>query len=616
MLDGRAHSVEEREVGRSLPEPASLPWNRLDTLVAGLEALLVVLVYARTLRFEFVLDDIPLILKNPLVFVPWRTVPRFFAEGYFDRIFPGSPANDYRPLLSVWLLVNQRLWGFNPAGWHLTGLLLLALVTLGVYVLGRRITHDRKMAAIASMLFALHPIHVECTAWVIGTNEALMAALFVASFLAYLAAARSRDGQRQRSPRGSFLDVQAGSLWRAASLAFYALALLAKEEAVVLPVLVAGFAWVYGRPDGNSRSLGFWARTGTALLGTAPYWALTAAYLALRFEILHGLIHTATEVPFRALLETVPLVLWRDIRLLLWPSGLTIFYESPYVSAPTDSSFLLPLAAVLALVAGLVAWGRRSRAVRFAAIWTIVPVLPLLDLRVLPDGEFIHDRYLYLSSIGFSLLLAIAVSEIARLLRSRVKPARVELVAAIILGSTYGGLTFYYSGFWANELTLSQRVITVSPESNFALVHFAYEDTERGRCDVAAAIYQKVLARSPRYWLAYFNLGVCHYKTGQYDMALNDLGQASEIAPGEPDVYFYIGLAQYRLGRLAVAETALRRAIDFRPEGAGYHLALGVVLEAEDEKAEALAEFRKELAYRPEQLAARRSIAELESQTP
>ena len=171
MLDGRAQSVEEHELGRSLPEPASLPWNRLDTLVAGLEALLVVLVYARTLRFEFVLDDIPLILKNPLVLIPWRTIPRFFTEGYFDRIFPDSPANDYRPLLSVWLLVNQRLWGFSPAGWHLTAILLLALVTLGVYALGRRLFQDRRQAAIAGALFALHPVHVECAAWVIGTDN-------------------------------------------------------------------------------------------------------------------------------------------------------------------------------------------------------------------------------------------------------------------------------------------------------------------------------------------------------------------------------------------------------------------------------------------------------------
>ena len=302
MAEGQALEVEELG-GRQGPLGSmALPWTLTDTIFAGLESLLVFLVYAQTLRFEFVLDDFPLILQNPLVLVPWRSVPQFFVEGYFDRMFPTDPHNVYRPLLSVWLVLNQKLWGFNPGGWHLVAVLLLALVTLEVYSLGRRVLKSRPLAALAAALFALHPIHVESTAWVIGMNESLMAALFIASILAYL---RFRDPDRNRG------------LWLGTSLACFALALLTKEESIVLPALVASIVWIDGRRDQGSRPTDLISRLRGALASSAPYWGLAAAYLAARFEILHGLGHTATQMPFGALPQTIPAVLWSDIRLLV-----------------------------------------------------------------------------------------------------------------------------------------------------------------------------------------------------------------------------------------------------------------------------------------------------------
>lgn len=598
MGDENQQTARNLEPIASSPGAASLPWTAHDTLGAGLQAFVIFLVYVRTLRFDFVLDDIPLILKNPDVVAPWRAVPHFFIEGFFDRLSPGTPANVYRPLFSVWLLVNQRFWGFNPAAWHFAAILLLILVSLGVSGMARRLFQSRRLAVFAGLLFALHPIHVESTAWVIGANESLMAVLFVSGFAAYL---RFLRGGRHRR------------VWLALSLMAFAMALLTKEEAIVLPALVAGFVWVYGRRGEGFTGFQFRSRGREALLGSALYWALAAGYLVVRFQVLHGLSHTATVVPLGYMFRIAPLVLWRDLQLLLWPSGLTIFYESPYVTSITLSNFLLPLALVLALTTAVVVWGRRSRAVAFAAIWLIVPVLPFLDLRILPDGEFIHDRYLYLSSIGFALLLAAGARAMEKFRWPSIKPGRIELALAILLGSSYGGVSFHDSQFWASEAAIDQRAMTVAPESNFALVQGAYQRALSGQCEAAGERYQKVLARSPRYWRAYSNLGVCHYKSGAYQTALNDLAQAAEIAPGEPDVYFYIGLSQYQLGNLAVAENALHRAVELRPDGPGYHLALGSVLKAEGDADAALSEFHLELAYHPGEARAQAEITQEKS---
>ncbi|PYV15982.1 MAG: hypothetical protein DMG21_13230 [Acidobacteria bacterium] len=571
----------------------ALPWTLTDTIFAGLESLLVFLVYAQTLRFEFVLDDFPLILQNPLVLVPWRSVPQFFVEGYFDRMFPTDPHNVYRPLLSVWLVLNQKLWGFNPGGWHLVAVLLLALVTLEVYSLGRRVLKSRPLAALAAALFALHPIHVESTAWVIGMNESLMAALFIASILAYL---RFRDPDRNRG------------LWLGTSLACFALALLTKEESIVLPALVASIVWIDGRRDQGSRPTDLISRLRGALASSAPYWGLAAAYLAARFEILHGLGHTATQMPFGALPQTIPAVLWSDIRLLVWPSGLSIFYASPFIASASVSNFVLPSLIVLAVAGGLLAWGTRSRAAAWAATWVFIPILPFLDLPILPDGDFVHDRYLYLSSVGFVMLLALAIREAGERLQPRIKSVGIQLLVFAAVGLAYCKLTLADSRFWANQMELDAHAATASPGSNFALDRLAHQYSEHGQCGIAAAIYQKVLARSPRYWMAYLNLGACQYQAGDYGAALDELAQAAKLAPGDPDVLFFIGLTQFRLRHFDVAEVALRRAIEIRPYGVGYHLALGMLLEAEGDKAEALAEFRRELAYHPDESAARAEI--------
>ena len=600
MLAGAERAFAESQLCRTEARTSSLPWTRVDTSLAGLQVFLIALVYARALQFDFVLDDFPLILHNPLVLASWRSIPRFFAEGYFDRIFPNAPPNDYRPILSVWLLVNQKLWGFNPAGWHLAPIFLLSVVTLGVYALARRIFGDRGLAFLTALVFALHPTHVETTAWIIGMNESLMAAPFMASFLCYL---KARDGGSRRM------------VWFAASLLAYALAICAKEDAIGLPVLVGAFTWVYGHQGESSRGARDLIRLRTALVTSLPYLALTGAYLAVRLVVLHGLSHPQASISRGTLLWTVPLALWTDVRLLLWPSGLCIFYESPYVTGPLTTNFLLPVGALAACSAALWVWAKKSRDVQFGAIWLLVPVLPFLDLQILPEGEFVHDRYLYLSSIGFALLVASAVRGLRRGRPGRSTFAEAPTMTAVLLVGAYAGLSFYYSQFWSNNMPLFVRGATLAPANNAAISSLANEFAVRGDYQVASRFYQTVLARAPNFWMTNYNLGICDYKMGRYDESLNYLSRAAALDPSEPDIYIYAGLSLYRMGRLPEAESSLRHAVLLSPDGAGYHLALGMVLKARGARDQALAEFNQELHYHPEESAAHREIAELESQT-
>ena len=101
------------------------------------------------------------------------------------------------------------------------------VVTWLVYVLVRKVTGQFTTAWLAAVIFGVHPIHHEVVAWVSGTTESLFAILFLLAFLAYL---RSREESK--------------ALWMSLSCALYALALLSKETAIVLPALVFAHAWI------------------------------------------------------------------------------------------------------------------------------------------------------------------------------------------------------------------------------------------------------------------------------------------------------------------------------------------------------------------------------------
>jgi hypothetical protein len=120
------------------------------------------------------------------------------------------------------LRLDWQVWGARAWGFHLTGLVLLALTAALLVVLVRRLTGDAELAALAGLLFALHPAHVENAAWIAARPDVLCALLSVLACLAY---GRWRE-------RGSGIPLGALLLFEAA--------LLAKEAAATLPFLILG----------------------------------------------------------------------------------------------------------------------------------------------------------------------------------------------------------------------------------------------------------------------------------------------------------------------------------------------------------------------------------------
>jgi len=450
------------------------------------------------------------------------------------------------------------------------------------------------------LIFGLHPVNIECVAWITAVVDPLFAALLIPAYLCWV---RSREA----SGRAGW--------WMIGSLSLYTLAMLTKETAVVLLLILFASQWL-GFPRPLECPSGRWVRQFMQVFqALLPFFLLTAVYLLVRTVALRGFSHGAAQISWLTMIQTWPSLLLFYLKLLVWPVGLNPFYGLLYVTHPSLRNTVFPIMVLLLVAAGLWKWASRSRPVVLAIPWLIFPVFPVLDVQVFGNGNFAHNRYLYLPSIGFAMLLAAGMERIifARPRFSGVRSAQIGLYAglALILGLTIQVEDRYY----ASDATFYSYAYAQGG-SNDPVIGMDYANTlaEQGDFSHAAEIYQRVIQAHPDMWNACFNLGYMQYQRGQLDTAVQYLSRASAGDPANPRAAFFLGLTDLKLHRLDEAEANLRRAIILAPATPNYHFALGMVMEVKGNWEGAMDEFSKELAVNPGNQAAAQQAAEIQKQ--
>ena len=586
-----------RPADRKLERPASLTQfldksGVLEVLVCAVT----VLAYVGTLAFGFVYDDKPVIVDNVAI-RSWRLVAHDLIPQISAGIAAPSSGTFYRPVTLLWMRLNYAIFGLNPAGWHFAMLAGHVLMTYLVFVAVRKLSDNRNTAAIAAILFGLHPVHVENVAWLSSVNDLLMSVLLLASFLAFL---NFRDGKK---------------LWMAPSVLLFGLALLSKETAAAFPLLILGFAVILARPHATELS----SLVRSALkegLVSIPYFIVLVTYLAARRMMLHGLVKPITPLGWTTMILTWPSIIWFDLKHLMFPIFSSEFYSLAYVTTPGLENFLLP---VLFLVGAFVAAGYwisklpDPRLGLFALGWVFVPILPTLYLRAIAPGDFVHDRFLYLPSVGIVILIALAVEQVSTsktLQRSGV-PVKWAVVAILCTAAFVGTLSHQLQ--WASNILLYQNGIKSAPRNLGIQDNLANELASMGRYDRAISLYLNVLQRDPRFWRSNYNLGYAYYRTGRFSEAEDYLNRAIQIDDKDPDQFIYLARAQMEQGKLLQAAQNAERALQRGPLSPGFHFVLAKILEASGNREQAITEYKAEVLHHPENALARSELQRLQS---
>jgi tetratricopeptide (TPR) repeat protein len=570
--------------------PKIEPMLKADQRSSFLVLSVAILAYCATPWFGFVFDDRKQVLANSTLLHP-GSIPGYFlhAGGYLSGDF-----SYYRPLFGTWMNLNYFLFGLHAPGWHLALLLLHALAAFLCYRLLRAILQDEGMATLGALLFAVHPVHVESVAWVSGSTDPLAAVFILLAFLFYL-------GARENG----LLNVLS---WLA-----FAASLLCKETALLFPFVMLSNGLLMGEETGN--------KARRALARAIPYFVVAGLYLVARIHVLGAFSHTLAPLPLKVLLFTLPSVAIFYVRQLIVPSGLSPFYDTPYVRTASLTGFGLPVLLLLAIGALLAMWIRSlrktvtaetktSRQIAFFIVWTLFFLVPAFNLSALDPGEIAHDRYLYLPSIGFCAVLAIVLKQLAARLKLS---AGVRRLAAAGIGIVFCAATIAQSLYWKDDLSLYKRGAAMAPnninaQNNLANIYLETGDYARG-----IAAHERILQLNPSFVDSYFNLGLAYYNQGDFVRAQFYLREAIARQPA-PASYFYLGLAQFKKGDLLAAEQSLRAANQLDPRRPDFHAALGVLYETEEKLPLALQELEQALALNPQNSNIQKEVAKIKRQ--
>jgi hypothetical protein len=413
-------------------------------LPPALVALAAVAVFAVTVSYQFAYDDHSVIVENRLVhhLANW---PQILTS-------PWWPRGLYRPFTSLTLAANWTLDPGDPAGFHGVNVLLHALAAALVWVLGTRVMGAPGGVA-AGLLFAVHPVHVEAVANVVGRAEVLATVFALAAALAYLRygewAGDPGDGSRRRG------------LAAAGTLAATVLALASKESAFALPGVLLAADWAAAAAAGVSLR--------ERLARTWPLWAgvllVAVGWLFVRAAVVGGL---AGDLPAPGLARTtmgeriaimLPVVP-EYLRLLLVPARLSVEYSPDFL--PVSTRFgLRALGGLLALaccVAAAVALRRRAPAASAGLLWAGTALFVVGNVLV-PSGVLLAERTLYLASAGVCLALGALW---ALLHRAHSAPAVVLLALVLGLGAAR---SYTRAGIWRDDSTLFPQLVADAPGS-------------------------------------------------------------------------------------------------------------------------------------------------------
>jgi protein O-mannosyl-transferase len=538
-------------------------------------ALLAALAYFQDVRYDFILDDIPLILLNETI-LSWRNWKTAFVAQIFEVKGPTVPvtftAVHYRPIYKLWQMLNEQVFGSIIPWWHITSLLLHIGVTMLVYQLAIRLVKDRWTAALAALLFAFHPIHVESVAYVTASSDLLVAFFALFSFLAYF----------------RFREEGASPIYFVVSVLLAALAMMSKETAVMFPwMLVAYEALRESRPGMQPT----WKR----LAWTLPFFAVVGAYIGVR-TMLFGL--NAGPGPggnrVNALLD-IPLVLVSYLHILLWPFRLSFFYPAEWSSQWT---ILKGGEAVLALVAGIFLWNRyRDRSgIRLQLLWAAILFVPaLLGVYTFVREDWVHDRHMYLVSVPLCLIAA-------TLLTDPRWPAKAPvIVSSVVLAILLIDTAFQLPRF-SDDTTIYTSALKVAPRSLLAHTYYARALWLYGRHEEGLREFKIGTDLAPRLPAAYEDYATALAEVGRNDDAIAEYNKGLQWSPGPTPfrafLLYEVAEVELRCSEYPEATGHLSEAVQIAPQTLNYHSLLAQALTQEGRIEEADDAMRLEASIR------------------
>jgi tetratricopeptide (TPR) repeat protein len=512
--------------------------------------------------------------------------------------FQTGAASNWHPLTWLSHLADVQLYGIDPAGHHLTSVVLHAINGALLFLILRSMTGAYWRSLVVAALFALHPLRVESVAWVSERKDVLSTLFWMLTVWAYV---HYTDKRRVQSAECK--------VFYGLSLLCFVLGLMSKPMLVTLPLVIllhhyrplqrlqglydkplARPAATLSPPSGERAGRGVCEKVSFKhnmrfVTEKIPFFVLAAASSVVTFLVQRhgGAVASLTGVPIGARVGNAFVSYARYLAKIFWPARLSPLYPHPGYWP------WWKIAGAVLLLAAITAWVlRRARPQPYLAVgwfWFVVMLAPTSGL--LQAGiQSMADRFSYVASVGVFIMLVWGAYDWLGTQRWLLGTAAALAVGACAM------LTPRQVAYWRTSETLFLHAVEVTDNNYLAYNNLGYDLSNRGETERAMVYFQKSLEINSNYDEAHNNLGYALAALGRYKEATNEYIKALSLNPLLTEAHNNLGIA---LGDLGLADAGIHEyqiALEENPRHAGAHNNYGVALALKGKLDDAIAQFR------------------------
>jgi tetratricopeptide (TPR) repeat protein len=506
-----------------------MPEKRIQLSGGAVLVVLVCLVtYMPAFRGGFVWDDDSTLTKNIVL----------RENGLYQSWFAPKQPN-YWPMTwtSYWL--EHKFWGLNPAGYHITNILIHTACALLIWRILIQLNVPAAFAA--AIIFAVHPVNVESVAWIAQRKTVLAMLFFLPALYYYLR-----------------FDQTGRRVFYALSVILFITAMLSKGSVVGLPIVILLCVW--------------WLR-GTVgkrdIFRSMPFFAVSAvmSVVELWFQYSHsiGPVEIRSD-SFISRLAGAGWAVWFYLYKAVLPIHLTFIYPRWKIDPANSVSYVPGLLLVVLLA---VAWRYRrgwGRPVFFALSFYIAMLFPVLGFFNIYFMRYslVADHYQYVSIAGFiAFVLAVFCNALNRFGDIGFKIVRTTIV---LLAAIFMLFSWQRCEAWRDSETLWRDTLIKNPDCAMAHHNLGLVLQSQGRLDEALDCYKKSLQLEQGSCETHNDLGCFLGEQGKYDEAIEHLRLAVKLGPYCAEVHNNLGFALLMRGRLDEAIIHFRRAVEIEPD--------------------------------------------------